>query len=170
MNRHMYLKSGASIYQVFANDIFPDRNRTFKATNFEVYTSLSNGGGEEGEGEMQYEEKPPVLENHFEQSNEADPSLENKMNWNLIDHENQSLLQNMQVAQEVINTSEHTSSIFDETPRPISNQGEQSMLKTFAKTQSQQYNVEDPAVSHDDISFSHFLMHLSYIYRSRLLH
>ena len=40
MNRHLYLKSGASIYQVFATDVFPERNRGFKASNFEAYTSL----------------------------------------------------------------------------------------------------------------------------------
>jgi len=43
MNRHLYLKSGASIYQISASDVFPDRNRAFKATNFEVYTSLMVG-------------------------------------------------------------------------------------------------------------------------------
>ncbi len=44
MHRHLYLKSGASIYQVFASDVFPERNRAFKATNFEVYTSLMLAG------------------------------------------------------------------------------------------------------------------------------
>jgi len=43
MNRNLYLKSGASIYQVFATDVFPERNRTFKASNFEVYTTLMLG-------------------------------------------------------------------------------------------------------------------------------
>jgi hypothetical protein len=43
MNRNLYLKSGVSIYQIFATDVFPERNRAFKATNFELYTSLMLG-------------------------------------------------------------------------------------------------------------------------------
>jgi len=43
MNRYLYLKSGASLYHISANDVFPERNRDFRATNFEVYTSLMLG-------------------------------------------------------------------------------------------------------------------------------
>ena len=43
-NRNLYLKTGTSIYQIGASDIFEDRNRDFKSTNFELYTSLMLGG------------------------------------------------------------------------------------------------------------------------------
>ncbi|UZR95113.1 outer membrane beta-barrel protein [Chondrinema litorale] len=46
-NRNLYLKTGASIYQIAATDVFEDRNRDFKATNFELYTSLMLGGAPE---------------------------------------------------------------------------------------------------------------------------
>lgn len=40
MNRHLYLKSGFNLYQLYAEDFRSQRNRDFRASNFEVYTSL----------------------------------------------------------------------------------------------------------------------------------
>lgn len=44
INRFIYLKSGASSYQINAEDIIFSRNRDFKATNFDGYSSLMIGG------------------------------------------------------------------------------------------------------------------------------
>lgn len=43
-NRNLYIKSGAGVYQISANDVFENRNRAFQATNFEVYSTLMLGG------------------------------------------------------------------------------------------------------------------------------
>ncbi|WP_020531495.1 hypothetical protein [Flexithrix dorotheae] len=42
--RNLYLKSGASYYKIGAPDVHPSRNRAFKASNIELYTSLMYGG------------------------------------------------------------------------------------------------------------------------------
>lgn len=42
--RNLYLKSGVSYYKIGAPDVHPSRNRSFKASNFELYASLMYGG------------------------------------------------------------------------------------------------------------------------------